>query len=149
MLRQLRPDYVHCFRLAGQLYPQRRPGRAGELVDKINGLSIQQLAIPPYTRSKQPLWPNRYPNRVAPTGDLISIPITRIPGKKTKKPPARWFPVPPWGYTVKGCNRYMPAENARKFAEDLGSTFVPVIIRVKPTHIVSYDYSKQGFIQTI
>ena len=45
--------------------------------------------------------------------------------------------------------RYVPAENARKFAEDLGSTFVPVIIRVKPTHIVSYDYSKQGFIQTI
>ena len=45
--------------------------------------------------------------------------------------------------------RYMPTENARKFAEDLASTFVPVIIRVKPTHIVSYDYSKQGFIQTI
>jgi nitroimidazol reductase NimA-like FMN-containing flavoprotein (pyridoxamine 5'-phosphate oxidase superfamily) len=45
--------------------------------------------------------------------------------------------------------RYMPTENARKFAEDLASNFVPVIIRVKPTHIVSYDYSKQGFIQTI
>jgi len=45
--------------------------------------------------------------------------------------------------------RYMPTENARKFAEDLASTFVPVIIRVKPTNIVSYDYSKQGFIQTI
>jgi nitroimidazol reductase NimA-like FMN-containing flavoprotein (pyridoxamine 5'-phosphate oxidase superfamily) len=44
--------------------------------------------------------------------------------------------------------RYMPTENARKFAADMASTFVPVIIRVKPTHIVSYDYSKQGFIQT-
>jgi PPOX class probable F420-dependent enzyme len=43
--------------------------------------------------------------------------------------------------------RYMPAENARKLAADLANNYAPVIIRVKPKRIVSYDYSKQGFIQ--
>lgn len=43
--------------------------------------------------------------------------------------------------------RYMPAENARKFAVDLANNYVPVIIRVKPKRIVSYDYSKQGWLQ--
>jgi general stress protein 26 len=43
--------------------------------------------------------------------------------------------------------RYMLAENARKFAADLANTYVPVIIRVKPKRIVSFDYSKQGWLQ--
>ena len=42
--------------------------------------------------------------------------------------------------------RYMPTENAQQFATGLANSFVPVIIRVKPSRIVSYDYSKQGFV---
>jgi nitroimidazol reductase NimA-like FMN-containing flavoprotein (pyridoxamine 5'-phosphate oxidase superfamily) len=43
--------------------------------------------------------------------------------------------------------RYMPPENARKLATGLANTYAPVIIRVKPKRMISYDYSKQGFIQ--
>jgi nitroimidazol reductase NimA-like FMN-containing flavoprotein (pyridoxamine 5'-phosphate oxidase superfamily) len=43
--------------------------------------------------------------------------------------------------------RYMPVEDARKFAMDLANTFAPVVIRVKPKRMTSYDYSKSGFIQ--
>ncbi|MBK9941590.1 MAG: pyridoxamine 5'-phosphate oxidase family protein [Kouleothrix sp.] len=43
--------------------------------------------------------------------------------------------------------RYMPAENARRLAAGLANTYTPVIIRITPTRISSYDYSKQGFIQ--
>jgi nitroimidazol reductase NimA-like FMN-containing flavoprotein (pyridoxamine 5'-phosphate oxidase superfamily) len=42
--------------------------------------------------------------------------------------------------------RYMPTENAQQLAGGLASTHVPVIIRVKPSRMISYDYSKQGFI---
>jgi len=42
--------------------------------------------------------------------------------------------------------RYMPTENAQQLATGLANTHVPVIIRVKPSHVISYDYSKQGFI---
>lgn len=41
--------------------------------------------------------------------------------------------------------RYMPAENALKFATELASSYTPVVIRVKPRRVISYDYSKQGF----
>ncbi len=44
--------------------------------------------------------------------------------------------------------RYMPLENARKLATDLANSYTPVIIRVKPKRLISYDYSKPGFIQT-
>jgi nitroimidazol reductase NimA-like FMN-containing flavoprotein (pyridoxamine 5'-phosphate oxidase superfamily) len=43
--------------------------------------------------------------------------------------------------------RYVPAENARNLALGLASSYTPVIIRVKPKRMVSYDYSKPGFIQ--
>jgi nitroimidazol reductase NimA-like FMN-containing flavoprotein (pyridoxamine 5'-phosphate oxidase superfamily) len=42
--------------------------------------------------------------------------------------------------------RYMPTENAQQLATGLASTHVPVIIRIKPSRVISYDYSKQGFI---
>jgi nitroimidazol reductase NimA-like FMN-containing flavoprotein (pyridoxamine 5'-phosphate oxidase superfamily) len=45
--------------------------------------------------------------------------------------------------------RYMPAENARKLAADLANSYTPVVIRVKPKRMTSYDYSKPGFIQAI
>jgi nitroimidazol reductase NimA-like FMN-containing flavoprotein (pyridoxamine 5'-phosphate oxidase superfamily) len=45
--------------------------------------------------------------------------------------------------------RYMPAENARKLAADLANSYAPVVIRVKPKRLTSYDYSKPGFIQAI
>ena len=45
--------------------------------------------------------------------------------------------------------RYMPAENARKLAADLANSYTPVVIRVKPKRMTSYDYSKPGFIQPI
>jgi nitroimidazol reductase NimA-like FMN-containing flavoprotein (pyridoxamine 5'-phosphate oxidase superfamily) len=44
--------------------------------------------------------------------------------------------------------RYMPAEDALKSAANLANSFVPVVIRVKPKHMTSYDYSKTGFITT-
>jgi len=37
---------------------------------------------------------------------------------------------------------YMPPENAAGFAEALANRWDPVIIRVKPDHIISYDYAK-------
>ncbi len=43
--------------------------------------------------------------------------------------------------------RYMPAENARNFAANLAASYTPVVIRVTPTRMISYDYSKPGFIQ--
>jgi nitroimidazol reductase NimA-like FMN-containing flavoprotein (pyridoxamine 5'-phosphate oxidase superfamily) len=44
--------------------------------------------------------------------------------------------------------RYKTPEEARKMAEDLATKFTPVIIRVKPKCMSSYDYSKPGFITT-
>jgi PPOX class probable F420-dependent enzyme len=44
--------------------------------------------------------------------------------------------------------RYMPAENAQKLATGLANSYAPVVIRVKPKRMTSYDYSKPGFIQT-
>jgi hypothetical protein len=43
--------------------------------------------------------------------------------------------------------RYMPPENARKLATGLAANYAPVVIRVKPSRLTSYDYTKQGFIQ--
>ena len=43
--------------------------------------------------------------------------------------------------------RYMPAENAHRLAAALAKNYTPVVIRVEPKHITSFDYSKQGFIQ--
>lgn len=40
--------------------------------------------------------------------------------------------------------KYIGAENAPGLAERLASSFVPVIIRIKPVHMISFDYSK-GF----
>jgi nitroimidazol reductase NimA-like FMN-containing flavoprotein (pyridoxamine 5'-phosphate oxidase superfamily) len=41
--------------------------------------------------------------------------------------------------------RYMKPEIAQKTTLDLANTFAPVVIRVIPERIVSYDYSKLGF----
>jgi len=38
--------------------------------------------------------------------------------------------------------KYMPAEDAAGFAESMASTWQPVIIRVKPEQMISFDYSK-------
>ncbi|MFI5421193.1 MAG: pyridoxamine 5'-phosphate oxidase family protein [Nitrososphaerales archaeon] len=38
--------------------------------------------------------------------------------------------------------KYMPRANAEKLANGLASVRKPVIIRVKPTKMVSYDYAK-------
>ena len=43
--------------------------------------------------------------------------------------------------------RYMPAENAQKLATGLANNYTPVVIRVKPRRMTSYDYSKPGFVQ--
>jgi PPOX class probable F420-dependent enzyme len=45
--------------------------------------------------------------------------------------------------------RYMSSDDAHEFAADLANNYTPVVIRVKPKHIVSYDYSKQGFVHTL
>lgn len=42
--------------------------------------------------------------------------------------------------------RYMPTENAQQLAMGLANHYDPVIIRIKPKHMTSYDYSKPGFI---
>jgi len=43
--------------------------------------------------------------------------------------------------------KYMPGEHAHQLATDLAGHFAPVIIRIKPTRISSYDYAKDGMIQ--
>lgn len=43
--------------------------------------------------------------------------------------------------------RYMPTEQAQTLATGLANSYAPVIIRVKPTRMTSYDYAKPGFIQ--
>ena len=42
--------------------------------------------------------------------------------------------------------RYMPAENATRLATGLANLYAPVIIRVRPDRITSWDYTKEGFI---
>lgn len=42
--------------------------------------------------------------------------------------------------------RYMSPEDAQAFAAELANNYTPVVIRIKPQHIISYDYSKKGFI---
>jgi hypothetical protein len=70
---------------------------------------------------------------------------------------------PPKGVLVYGCaeldyedvtdkridifEKYMPREHAQHLTTELAYHFVPVIIRVKPTRISSYDYAKDGMIQ--
>ncbi|HSD84081.1 MAG TPA: pyridoxamine 5'-phosphate oxidase family protein [Anaerolineae bacterium] len=43
--------------------------------------------------------------------------------------------------------KYMPPENAREAIEGLASAFTPVVIRVKPQRLSSYDYAKDGMIE--
>ena len=43
--------------------------------------------------------------------------------------------------------KYMPKENARQLTENLASSFKPVIVRIKPNRISSYDYAKDSLIQ--
>ncbi|MCP4212923.1 MAG: hypothetical protein GY764_15805 [Halieaceae bacterium] len=38
--------------------------------------------------------------------------------------------------------RYMPPERAEQMAHGLARRFEPVIVRVKPEKVISYDYSK-------
>ena len=45
--------------------------------------------------------------------------------------------------------RYKSPEDAREYATDLANNYAPVVIRVKPKHVVSYDYSKRGFIHNL
>jgi nitroimidazol reductase NimA-like FMN-containing flavoprotein (pyridoxamine 5'-phosphate oxidase superfamily) len=42
--------------------------------------------------------------------------------------------------------RYMKSEEALKFAQMLKSKFEPIILHVKPLRIISYDYSKEGWL---
>jgi PPOX class probable F420-dependent enzyme len=43
--------------------------------------------------------------------------------------------------------KYMPRENAREAVTGLASSFTPVVIRIKPQRISSYDYAKDGMIE--
>jgi PPOX class probable F420-dependent enzyme len=43
--------------------------------------------------------------------------------------------------------KYMPPENAREAIKGLASAFTPIVIRVKPQRISSYDYAKEGMIE--
>jgi PPOX class probable F420-dependent enzyme len=43
--------------------------------------------------------------------------------------------------------RYMPSEDAQELATQMASNFAPVIIRVKPKRVSSYDYAKDGWVQ--
>ena len=43
--------------------------------------------------------------------------------------------------------KYMPTEHAQGLATTLASKWAPVIIRVKPQRITSYDYAKDGWRQ--
>src|SRR6188472_2891910 len=45
-------------------------------------------------------------------------------------------------------SNYMPAENAERLATGLANTYAPVIIRVRPDRVTSWDYTKEGFIDT-
>jgi PPOX class probable F420-dependent enzyme len=42
--------------------------------------------------------------------------------------------------------KYMPRDDAIKFAEMMASSYTPVIIRVRPTRVSSYDYAKEGML---
>ena len=48
---------------------------------------------------------------------------------------------------IKIFEKYMSNQDARNLALDLASQFEPVIIRIKPKRISSYDYAKEGLIQ--
>ena len=43
--------------------------------------------------------------------------------------------------------KHMSREEARELAHRLASEFAPVIIRIKPERMSSYDYAKEGLIQ--
>ena len=43
---------------------------------------------------------------------------------------------------------YMSSEDALQLAAGLAGNFTPVIIRVKPDRVTSWDYSKDGLIET-
>jgi len=43
--------------------------------------------------------------------------------------------------------KYMPGEDALQFATAMAGRFAPVIIRVKPNRVTSWDYSKEGMIE--
>jgi PPOX class probable F420-dependent enzyme len=43
--------------------------------------------------------------------------------------------------------KYMPSENAQQLAAMMATSFEPVVIRVKPKRMSSYDYGKEGMIQ--
>lgn len=45
--------------------------------------------------------------------------------------------------------RYRSPEAARELAADLANNYAPVVIRVKPKRMTSYDYSKPGFIHNL
>ena len=42
--------------------------------------------------------------------------------------------------------RYVSTEDALARATGLAKNFTPVVVRIKPKQIISYDYSKEGFI---
>jgi PPOX class probable F420-dependent enzyme len=44
-------------------------------------------------------------------------------------------------------SKYMAEEKAGALARGLAHSYPPAVIRIHPTRIVSYDYSKPGFIQ--
>jgi PPOX class probable F420-dependent enzyme len=44
--------------------------------------------------------------------------------------------------------RYMPTERAVGLATGLANLYTPVIIRVRPERITSWDYTREGFIQS-
>jgi PPOX class probable F420-dependent enzyme len=55
-------------------------------------------------------------------------------------------PVDPVAKRASIFERYMDAEDARGFASTLAEQYEPAVIRVTPTRISSWDYSKPGFL---
>jgi len=43
--------------------------------------------------------------------------------------------------------KYMPSEDAQGLAAMLADTWAPVVIRVKPERMTSYDYAKDGWLE--
>ena len=45
--------------------------------------------------------------------------------------------------------KYMPRDDAIRLAEMMASSYTPVIVRVRPTRVSSYDYAKEGMITLV
>ena len=148
-------------------YPQMPPFTQAELVAFLNEAPVARLSSlnPDGTIHIAPVY-FRYDN-----GDILigTQDVTRKARNIKHNPNVTLLidnQTPPWkGVLIYGeakldyedvvakrisiFERYMPAENAQKLATGLANNYTPVVIRVKPKHMTSYDYSKHGFIHNL